>query len=323
LKTCLTKAETFVEGMLKNKNISSAKLSESEMFSSDKLDREFRHVVTGDTDSIFITYKRFFNKTDKTEDDILKEIFSMNNVIQNYLNDSVICDILKLHNVSIENNRLEMKNEFVIKRGLFLAKKRYGISIIAQENNRVDEMKAMGLEIKRSDFGSMTKEYLKDLLSMLLKIDKKTIIPESLKYVKEKENLFLKSIMNGEKEIARPVSYTKRLEQYKVIPQGPRSMENWNDLEYKAFGVGTRGYMFKIDGIDMDKAPAEVYEKYNKNFVEKNRKLEIIAVPESEMKLPDYYIINKKEMLKFAWTDRYSLLLEPILKTDKQSVLTF
>jgi DNA polymerase elongation subunit (family B) len=75
--------------------------------------------------------------------------------------------INKRHNVDEIYNRLELKNELICKRGLFLAKKRYSNYVIEQEGRKTDEIINMGLEIKRSDFQSYTKECLKELLDII------------------------------------------------------------------------------------------------------------------------------------------------------------
>jgi hypothetical protein len=216
---------------------------------------------------------------------------------------------------------LNIKNEVVIKKGLFLAKKRYALNIISREHNPIDEILVMGLEIKRSDYPSMTKNKLKELLDILLKKD--FGISKTLDYIKKTEIEFIDEIQKGNKETARPVSYTKKLEQYKVLTMSIKGMENWNKLEYKTFGVGSRGYLFKINGIDLDKAPTNIVESYNQLGIDFRTKLKEIVVPEEILNLPNYYIIDWKEMLKFAWTDRWKLLLDPLIKLDENKILTF
>ena len=64
--------------------------------------------------------------------------------------------------------------------------------------------------------------------------------------------------------------------------------------------------------------------KYNKEFLDNGVKIDTIVIPDEESKLPDYFIPDVKAILKFAWTDRYNLMLEPILEVKtKQEVLTF
>jgi hypothetical protein len=99
-------------------------------------------------------------------------------------------------------------------------------------------------------------------------------------------------------------------------------MESWNNIEYQTFDVGARGYLFKLKGIDLDKAPDEVRLNYDKNFLKKGIKLDVIVVPEELEYLPSYYLTDVKTMLNFSWIDRYNLLLEPLM-TKKQEILTF
>ena len=287
---------------------------------SDNMGLKFKHLITGDTDSIFLSYENILDKK-KSHEEKLKEVNDLNKQVQNFLNKTVVYDIVKLHNVSEEKNRLELKNELVIKRGLFLAKKRYSNYIISQEGNPTDEVKSMGLETKRSDFANVTKDYLKEVLDLILKSEKFSL-PTVLEFVLDKDKLFTKMISSGITTIGRPVSFSKNLKDYKTIPQGVRGMLAWNNLEYKTFEVGTRGYLFKLKGIDLNKTPEEVRLNYDKNYLKKGVKLDVIVVPEEVEFLPQYYIIDVKTMLDFSWKDRYSLLLEPLL-TKKQEVLTF
>ena len=91
-------------------------------------------------------------------------------------------------------------------------------------------------------------------------------------------------------------------------------MINWNDLLYNSFEYGTRGYLYKLNGIDLSKAPKEIIENYNKRFVERGKVLETICIPDEINRLPEYFIPDMKDMLRFHWQDRYSQLLAPIIK---------
>ena len=82
------------------------------------------------------------------------------------------------------------------------------------------------------------------------------------------------------------------------------------------------GYLFKIKGIDLERAPVEVKENYDKYFLKLGKKLDIIVIPEELEFAPNYYLIDVKEMLQFTWSDRCDLLLSPLI-TPKQQILTF
>ena len=318
LKSSIIEGNAFVEGLKNDKFIKPDSLSKREMYSED-FNRVTKYIITGDTDSIFVCLDLLLDKK-KTDDEKVKDVLNYCNQIQKYLNKEVIETIVKRHSNLIEKSRLELKNELVIKRGLFLAKKRYVNHIIYQEGKKVDDIKSMGVETKRSDFPSMSKIKLQELIELILK-SKEVKFSNLLSFVKGTESQFTKIIKERKKEIARPVSFTKKLKDYKVIPQGVKGCLNWNDLEYRVFDVGSRGYLYKILGIDLEKAPKNVADKYDKEFLSKGRKLTEIVLPDDLETLPNYYIIDEKEMLKFSWIDRYSLMLEPLV--PKSEMLKF
>ena len=319
IKNVMISSENYIEAIKSNIDSNIKYITKQQMYSDD-MNLKFNHLLTGDTDSVFLCYANIINKNASPEEK-LEFTNNLNKKVQDFLNNIIVKSIVKKHNVVDDKNRLELKNELVIKRGLFLAKKRYALYILTQEGNVINSVKAMGLEMKRSDFANTTKKYLNEVLDLILKSENLSI-PKVLNYVKEKEQEFIKIISSGLTVIGRPVSYTKKLNEYKTIPQGVRGMENFNNLHFKTFDVGARGYLFKIKGIDLDKAPEDVRINYDKNFLKTGSKLDIIVIPEELEYLPPYYLIDVKSMVDFSWNDRYNLLLEPLL-TKKQEILTF
>jgi uracil-DNA glycosylase family 4 len=318
IKNIMISSENYIKNKVNDKNVI-GNFTKQQMY-TDEMNLKFNHLITGDTDSVFLCYENIVDKT-KPKEEILKTVNELNKEVQSYLNNNVVKEIIKKHNVQEDKNRLELKNELVIKRGLFLAKKRYSNYIVSKEGNPVDEIKSMGLEIKRSDFSNITKKHLKEVLEMILKSERFSL-PTVINFVKDKEKQFTKIVSSGITTIGRPVSFSKQLKEYKVISQGVNAMLNWNNLEYKVFDTGSRGYLFKLKGIDLEKAPENIRLNYDKNFLKKGEKLEVIAVPEEVEQLPNYYIIDVKSMVDFAWGDRYKLLLDPLI-TKKQEILTF
>jgi hypothetical protein len=170
----------------------------------------------------------------------------------------------------------------------------------------------MGLDTKRSDYPSFTKDCLKELLDLILKSEKFSLT-QVKKFIDSKEVDFIEKIRQGDKTIARPASFTKDIEDYKKIPQNVVGFLNWNALEYQAFAHGSKGYLFKVAGLNNEIATKEVLDKFDREFLSKNKKLEVICMPDEETSLPKYYNIDIKEMVKFAWKDRCNLILEPII----------
>lgn len=318
LKTSIIHGNNYVDMIKKgiSKYEAPDPLTKQEMYGDVSRDTEF--IITGDTDSLFVTFDEIVDKS-KSEDEIMDKIGGWCDEIQAFLNNQIIAPLVDQHNVSSLRNRLELKNELVIKRGLFLAKKHYAIYVISQEGRKTNEIVNMGIATKRSDYPSYTKESLSELLDLILKSDEVSI-KKIMNFIHSREKIFLQKIKVGDKTVARPSAFTRKLSQYKRVPPGVISMLNWNELEYKIFNVGSKGYLFKLSGIDLMTAPPEVAEKYNKKFLANGKKLDYISLPDEEVSLPPYYVVNARDMLKFAWIDRYNLMLEPVMSPKQESM---
>lgn len=310
LKASIIEGDAFMEHLYSGNGVERpSELTKREMYSSEMPERKPRFIVTGDTDSIFCCFQEF--EGEKTDE----RIKAWCDQIQEYLNNDIIKPIVERHNIQLEFNKLDLKNELIISRGLFLAKKRYVIHVVNNEGRVVDETKYMGLEIKRRDFPSRSKKFLKELIEIIMK-SKTVSLPKLFKFVYSQEKEFIKLIKEGSKTVARPISYGKNIDNYKVVPQGVRAMEAFNQISYRAHTVGSMGYLFHVSGINTEKAPNDVVKNYDK-FLSENKKLTIVGIPDEEPSLPSYYIPNVKTQLKFAFTDRYELLLAPLTEVKK------
>ena len=309
------KEKLFVPDMVSKEQMFADPDKQPQLYKLPDIPRDY--IVTGDTDSIFCCFEDF-GKNLKIED-----IHKWCSQIEDYLNNHKMIEMVKKHQVDLDFNRLVLKNELVISRGLFLAKKRYAIRVVNNEGTEVDKINYMGLEIKRSDYPSKSKEFLSELSEMILKSEEVSL-RRLYDFVNRKEQEFVDAILSGDKGISRPVSYGKQLKDYKTIPQGVRAMEAWNKIMYDAHKTGNKAYMYWVTGIDLDTAPVEVREKYH-NFIKGGNKLEVIAIPDEEEKLPPYFIPNKDAALKFSFKDRYDLMMKPLgqVKKKESAVLTF
>jgi DNA polymerase elongation subunit (family B) len=314
LKTSIIEGDAFMRHIDTGKDyVPPMPLSKQEMFGDTMPERNNEYIITGDTDSIFCCFENF--KGEKTVGNIL----SWCALIEDFLNKDKIVEVVKKHNVDLKYNRLVLKNELVISRGLFLAKKRYAIRVINNEGKDVDKINYMGVEIKRSDYPSKSKIFLKTLSELILKSEKVSLT-SLLKYVNEKEPEFMELIRKGDKSIARPITWGKELKDYKLIPQGVKAMQAWNEVMYKIHKKGTKGYMYWISGIDPERAPEDVLKRYEK-FAGSGNKVEVIAIPDEEAKLPDYFIPNMKGTMSFVFKDRYELMLQPLMDVKKKREL--
>ena len=96
-------------------------------------------------------------------------------------------------------------------------------------------------------------------------------------------------------------------------------MEAWNKIVYPIHRHGSKGYMYRVYGIDFDKIKDEEEKKrllfnYDK-FIQDGNKLEVIAIPDEEERLPEYFIPDMKSALQFTFTDRYELMLKPLISS--------
>jgi len=320
LKTSIIYGHEYMKSLAEEKPIEEPiPLTKREMYDNKMPERSNEYIITGDTDSIFCCFEKI------PSDQSVKNILNWCSGIEKYLNDDKMISLVKRHRVDMDFNRLVLKNELVISRGLFLAKKRYAIRVINNEGKDVDEINFMGVEIKRSDYPSASKEFMKTLSDMILKSEK-VRLPKLLQFVQHEEQKFKQLIESGDKSIARPCSWGKKLEDYKLIPQGVRAMQAWNEIMYPIHSTGNKAYMFWVRGIDIEKAPQEVIESYH-NFIKGGKKLQVIGVPDEEEKLPEYFIPDRDAALKFSFKDRYELLLKPLtldeIRKQQATILTF
>lgn len=319
IKNSIIYGEAYMEKLhYKREKINLPKpITQDEMYSDKMPDRNnLKYIVTGDTDSIFTCFQEF--PGEKT----VEKIKNWCDELQDYLNQDIMKMIVNSHNVSMKYNRLDLKNELIIKRGLFLAKKRYVINVINNEGRKVNEIKFMGLDVKRADFAAVTKEFVRELVDLIM-TNEHVNLPEINKFINRRRSDFINLINSGDKSIGKPVGFGKPLKDYKTIPQGVRGLLAFNEIVYHAHVVGSRGYLFQVNGIDLEKAPDYVVKNYNQ-FISKGGKLEAIAIPDEEPKLPAYFIPNTKGMLKFVFEDRHKILLAPLFQNKKQEgVMTF
>jgi len=313
IKNSIIYADAKMRSMKNKKEmIIPKKLTEEEMFDSVMPNRPTPLIITSDTDSIFCCFEDFQNHEN------IENIRKWCDEIQTYLNNDMLINMVKEHNVLPEYNRLDLKNEFVAAKGLFLKKKRYALRIIEMDGKVVDEPFHRGIETRRADFPEKTQQMLSGMLDMILG-DKKVKLKQIMEYVNIQSSEFDHLLRKGDKSVIKSISFKKDLKDYKAIPQNITAMLNWNDLMYDNFRKGDRGFLFKIKGINELKAPDEVMEKYHSLFLKNGRKLDVIALPETEEFLPDFFIIDIKPMKKYVFDDRCEKMLDPIIEVDRQN----
>ena len=192
-----------------------------------------------DTDSTFVSSlplieKRYpgFDETDEQfmidkTNEIASEVQSkVNNMYNQYAR-----VFLNAH-----THRFQIKQEYVAKSGLWIAKKRYAQWVIFKEGKPTDKMDIKGLDVVRSSFPDAFKTVMKETLWHILKGNSKqetsTMILDFKKKIQNADTPILDVMKNsGVKEISK---YTKRRKPFTGYVSGTpahvKSAINFNDM---------------------------------------------------------------------------------------------
>ena len=134
-----------------------------------KYDYHEESIKYGDTDSCYFSAAHI-SSFPTSEDDIIQYYDDLakdvNSTFPNFLE--------KNFNIPVNDCNIKAGRELVGSRALFIKKKRYGILIIDKEGKRLNtgnspgKIKAMGLDLKRSDTNPKVQQFLENLLMLVL-----------------------------------------------------------------------------------------------------------------------------------------------------------
>jgi DNA polymerase elongation subunit (family B) len=128
--------------------------------------------------------------------------------------------------------------EIVASKGLFITKKRYAVMIIDKEGKRLDvagkpgKVKAMGLDLKRSDTPKVIQEFLSDILNEVLIGTKREVIIEKIrdfKYIFADRPGWEKGSPKRVNNLTKYAAEEARLGKANM-PGHVRAALNWNNL---------------------------------------------------------------------------------------------
>jgi DNA polymerase elongation subunit (family B) len=123
-----------------------------------------KHAIAGDTDSIMLTLNSVVG-----EDDSLDDIVAVADEIGNLTNEAFPDFCVRAFNTpESRKGTVKTDREVVFDKALFLTKKRYIMHVVDSEGKRVDKMKIMGVELKKSDTSKAIKQILRKLVDMIL-----------------------------------------------------------------------------------------------------------------------------------------------------------
>ena len=155
------------------------------------------------------------------------------NEVQAFINKSYNVYAEKFHNVG--THRFDIKQEFVAKAGIWIAKKRYAQWLINQEGHTISRLDVKGLDVVRSSFPPAFRKFMAEVLKDILNdIDKETLDDKILKFKDHMKTLPIIQVMapTGVKELSKFT--TKKAKPFAIRPKGTpvhvKSALNYNDL---------------------------------------------------------------------------------------------
>lgn len=156
---------------------------------------EYNHVgksiIYGDTDSAYFSAYAVMKDLEEFKDyEWTKEnVIDLYDKIADITNDSFPAFMADAFNCPLENGAIiKAGRELCAIKGLFITKKRYAVLIFDKEGKRKDqngkpgEIKAMGLDLKRSDTPKVVQDFLSDVL---IKVLTGTPQPDVIKHISE------------------------------------------------------------------------------------------------------------------------------------------
>jgi len=260
-----------------------------------------------DTDSTFVSslpliQKRFPNFDESDEQFMIDQTNAIASEVQGLVNKMYDRYSVVFHNT--ETHRFKIKQEYVAKSGLWIAKKRYAQWVIFKEGKPTDKLDIKGLDVVRSSFPTDFKMVMKETLWHLLKEKDKTTTTDMIHNFKQglKKSPVLNVMKNsGVKEISK---YTKKRKPFAGYVSGTpahvKSAINFNDLlsmhnirdidpitdgeKVKWAYVSDNPYGFETIALRGYQDP-KVIEEFVEQYIDRNK----IFDKELKNKLDDFY----------------------------------
>jgi len=214
-------------------------------------------IIYGDTDSCYFSaYPMVKKDVEEGKMEWSKDIaVGLYDSIADQVNESfpAFCE-KAFHTPRRQGELIKGGRESVALKGLFIKKKRYAILIYDMEGHRLDthgtpgKVKAMGLDLKRSDTPKVIQDFLSDiLLSVLTGADRDTIIAK----VRDFKLLFTERPAwekGTPKRVNNLTKYSKEEERLGKanMPGHVRAAMNWNNLKRM---MGDQYSMTIVDGM--------------------------------------------------------------------------
>lgn len=213
-------------------------------FVNEAITGEYNHigdaVIYGDTDSVYFSaWPVIKDSVARGELDWTKETcIEVYNGIAGQLNDSFPYFMNRAFNCPMEMGAIiKGGRELIAVKGLFIKKKRYGVLIFDKENTRLDvngktgKVKAMGLDLKRSDTPKFVQDFLSTLLQNVLNGTEREEIIQMIKDFKQQFKSRPAWEKGTPKRVNNLTNYTRQFEKTGRCGVGHvMAAINWNRL---------------------------------------------------------------------------------------------
>jgi hypothetical protein len=273
------------------------------------------YIITSDTDSLFIHVKdlllhRFPDIDLNNREEVVPRVLEIAAELQKACNDNLHVLVQELFNVKYpeEPHYFELKQEVVLDRGYFAGKRRYAQHIVNKEGVPTDELDVKGLDLMKSNFPPLFRNFGEHIINEIMFGKEKTDIDKQILE-------FRTSIRTIDwKKILKPTGL-KKMKEYIASP--PRSGEVFSKLGNKC-PINTKSAIYTNDllrfkGLDKKYPTFQIGDKIYIVYLKPNPyRIDVIA-------LNGYN--DAPELLEFAekYIDRDGLF-EGVLKNKLESL---
>ena len=152
-------------------------------FYSKELGVEKDYNIYIDTDSVFFSslpiIAHRYPKYDINDESFMAEkTIEVATEVQEFINEMYNIYAKRFHNV--DTHRFDIKQEFVAKAGLWIAKKRYAQWLINQEGHTISRLDVKGLDVVRSSFPPAFRKFMAEILEDILKLSAKELVDDKI-----------------------------------------------------------------------------------------------------------------------------------------------
>jgi DNA polymerase elongation subunit (family B) len=263
---------------------------------NEQLGTDKDYIVTSDTDSLFAQVKDLIlhrkpELANADRETIVQETLKVAEEIQELANQNLHVMAQELFNIKYpdEPHYFELKQEVVLERGYFSGKRRYAQFIVNKEGVPTEELDMKGLDLMKSNFPPMFREFGERILKEIMfgtskeSIDKQVLeFRESLRTVDWKRILKPTGLKKLEEYIGSPPNAGEVFSRLKLkCPINTKAAIFYNDMlrfknlheQYPTFQVGDKMYIaylkenpFRIDVIGFNgyNDPPEILEFISK-----------------------------------------------------------